>query len=326
MALVLVASVAAACSDRSTDGSSAVPTTSVAPPATTGAATSTTSTTGAPPVTCPGASGLAGGPATIESSGQTRSYVVAVPPDLDSSRPTPVIFNFHGSGSSADQQIVYSQLPERASAAGYVVVTPDGTGEPRGWSLGGELDPTLVDDLVADLGAKICVDPDRIYAAGISNGSAFSSILACTEPYRIAAAAMVAAEVPPGCGAGTRRSVIGFHGTDDPIVPFEGGEVSTGRGYRAPGALDAMQRWSEHDGCAPEPSKDQITQHVLRRTWDGCADGTSVVFYEIDGGGHTWPGGIDLSKLGFSRLGPVTQEISATDLIVDFFDGHRLGG
>lgn len=86
-----------------------------------------------------------------------------------------------------------------------------------------------------------------------------------------------------------------------------------------------MQSWAGHDGCGPEAAEDQITSHVLRRSWTGCAEGTDVVYFEIEGGGHTWPGGIDLSNLGMGDLGAVTGEISATDLILDFFDHHRLG-
>ena len=237
----------------------------------------------------------------------------------------PIVFDFHGSGSNKEEQAGYSQLPARAAARGYVVITPDGTNRPREWSLRDDLDATLVTDLLADLSTRICVDPHRLYAAGISNGSAFSSILTCTPPYRIAAAGLVAAEVPPACPDGTRRSVIAFHGTKDPVVPIGGGPVATESGLVAPGALSALESWAAHNGCDESPTADQITPHVLRRSWSGCADGTEVIYHEIDGGGHTWPGAIDVSKLGVSGLGPVTDEISATDLILDFFDRHQLG-
>lgn len=277
-----------------------------------------------PPPVCGAGTGLATGTATIQSSDIQRSYLVDVPTDLDPAAPVPIIFNFHGSGSSKGEQAGYSQLPARAVARGYVVITPDGTNRPREWSLGGDLDPTLVTDLLAQLSAKICVDTRRIYAAGISDGSAFSAILTCTAPYRIAAAGLVAAEVPPACPEGTRRSVMAFHGTKDPVVPIGGGPVATESKLVAPGALAALTGWADHNGCDPAATEEQVTPHVLRRSWNGCADGTEVVYHEIDGGGHTWPGAIDVSKLGMTGLGAVTDEISATDLLLDFFDRHQL--
>jgi polyhydroxybutyrate depolymerase len=50
-------------------------------------------------------------------------------------------------------------------------------------------------------------------------------------------------------------------------------------------------------------------------SYGGCKDGTAVVLYVIDGGGHTWPG----AAIDVQRLGVTTHEISATDLIWDFF-------
>ena len=287
-------------------------------------ATSTTGTSDPRTARCTAGTGLQDGAASIQSSDIERRYLIAAPKELDLTEPTPIIFDFHGSGSDKEEQAGYSQLPTRGAARGYVVITPDGTNRPREWSLGGPLDPTLVTDLLAELGHRMCIDPQRIYAAGISDGSAFSAILTCTAPYRIAAAGLIGAEVPPACPEGTRRSVIAFHGTKDPVVPIGGGAVATGSGLVAPGALSAMQSWADHNGCDGVAVTDQVTPHVLRRSWTDCADATEVIYHEIDGGGHTWPGAIDVSGLGLADLGPVTDEISATDLMLDFFDRHHL--
>ncbi|TAK57793.1 MAG: hypothetical protein EPO22_11710 [Dehalococcoidia bacterium] len=48
-----------------------------------------------------------------------------------------------------------------------------------------------------------------------------------------------------------------------------------------------------------------------------CAGDAAVVLYVIDGGGHTWPGSIDVP-----RLGATTHEIMATDQIWDFFQAQ----
>ena len=68
------------------------------------------------------------------------------------------------------------------------------------------------------------------------------------------------------------------------------------------------------------------------RIADGAMDGTTidistysggkadVVFYQINGGGHTWPGGnAQPERVGEIELGKTTHNISATQIIWNFF-------
>lgn len=313
----------------STDGRSAAspgkaPTTTTTSSTTTKSAgtapgTDAAPTTGPRPV-CTPTTELHGGEQSIAVNGSERPYLLEVPPGLDPRVPTPVILNFHGSGSDMVQQAGYSRLPGEATARGYVVVTPQGTGSPRGWDLGGA-DDALFDGLLEALGTGMCVDASRVYATGISNGSAHSAFLACRRPGRIAAVAMVAATVTDLCPDDARPAAIAFHGTADPVVPYGGGEVRSegADGLRTPGADDAIAGWAEHNGCA-SPVERQVAPDVIERAWAGCAAGADVVFYRIEGGGHTWPGPIDVAALGITHLGPTTTSIDATQLILDFFD------
>jgi polyhydroxybutyrate depolymerase len=57
-----------------------------------------------------------------------------------------------------------------------------------------------------------------------------------------------------------------------------------------------------------------------RKTWTGGRDGSEVVLIEIEGGGHTWPG----MKPIVEMLGPSTMDISANDLMWEFFQKHPL--
>jgi polyhydroxybutyrate depolymerase len=83
---------------------------------------------------------------------------------------------------------------------------------------------------------------------------------------------------------------------------------------------DAMGNWATHDGCAPDATEDRLGTEVRRQSWGGCLDGTDVVFYIIDGGGHTWPG----SNFDVGRLGLTTKQIDASATIWDFFKAHPL--
>jgi hypothetical protein len=59
---------------------------------------------------------------------------------------------------------------------------------------------------------------------------------------------------------------------------------------------------------------------VTRQTYKPRANGAEVVLYKINGGGHTWPGHSSLDRL----LGPSTLDISANDVMWEFFQRHPL--
>jgi polyhydroxybutyrate depolymerase len=269
------------------------------------------------------------------SSGQTRRFLLALPRGYDGTTAAPLVLDFHGSGSTMFGEAAYSGLATRGPAAGFVVVTPDGTGSPPGWNLLSTRvgnDFVFAHDLVTWAEQNLCIDPTRVDAAGISLGSELASLLACQPPHDFAAVGLVASEAAPtpACDATTLVSVIAFHGTADPVVPYGGGPVpSSGRGDRAfaPSTEATLAAWAGHDGCEAPPTKRRAAAHVGEQRWTGCRDGTAVKLYAVDGGGHTWPGGPDLSvTAAYSRLGATTEEINATELMLAFFSTHPRAG
>jgi polyhydroxybutyrate depolymerase len=261
-------------------------------------------------------------PQSITVDGSVRTYRLAVPAHYRPGWPTPLILQFHGSGSDALQQSAYSGLPAAGAAAGYLVATPDAVGGT--WDLAAPgsstADQRLVAALESDLAARYCVDRTRIYAAGISLGSEFATIVACDPADRIAAAGLVAAEylLRPCPGP---VDVLAFHGTADPIVPYATG--ATGRsvpGVPVVGALRNLEAWARLDRCRPTPTTDVPAPDIVRRQWSGCSARSSVVLYTVVGGGHTWPGSpVVLSSAAF---GPTTGAVSATRLMLRFFGDH----
>ena len=249
--------------------------------------------------------------ASVQSPGGARSYRVHVPAGYNASAPTPLVVNFHGSSKTALEQETYSGLAAVAAREGFILVTPEGSGFPQEWDVVGiyanaGVDDVLVTrDIVEAMKATFCIDPLRVYAAGLSNGAEMASQVGCYLPDVFAAVAAVAGVVYQGCD-GRPVPVIAFHGTDDYNVPFET-------------AQPAMAEWASHNRCSAERERVAMTGHVSRESYRGC-DGADVVLYVIEGGGHTWPDAEDYA----GGAGPTTHEINASDLIWEFFAKHPM--
>jgi polyhydroxybutyrate depolymerase len=280
----------------------------------------------AEPVSCtrPHAPGLTS--ETFDFQGTPRTYELYVPQGYDGTRPVPVVFEFHGYGSSAAEQVVYGDFRPLADRDDFLIVAPDGqdkggrhfnlTGEP-----GLQNDIQMVGALLDLIEMQFCVDTQRVFATGMSDGGAMSSVLACLSADRFAAFAPVAVVLYPMVCDNTRHlAFMGMSGTADPIVPFAGGAVTCCGMPVLPPPTDAMNNWGVHNGCDANFTEDRLGTEVRRRTWNHCKDGSAVIFYIIDGGGHTWPG----SAIPVARLGLTTQQLHASETIWDFFKQHPL--
>lgn len=264
---------------------------------------------------------------TISSGGVERTYELVVPSSFRPDRPVPVVFDFHGFGSNAAQQLFYANFRPQAERDGFLIVAPDGQGQATGrhfnlLSLPGEADDVAFTLAILDrLEATFCVDARRVYATGMSDGGGMTSVLACRAADRFAAFGPVALELHlPPCGATRPVPIAAFHGTGDPIVPFDGGPVHCCGGAPVPSVSQSMTAWAAQDRCAATPTDTQLSPMVVRREWTGCAPGGQVILYVIQGGGHTWPG----AAVPIRFLGPTTTEISASDVLWRFFQEHPL--
>jgi polyhydroxybutyrate depolymerase len=91
-------------------------------------------------------------------------------------------------------------------------------------------------------------------------------------------------------------------------------------------AQAALELWVRVDGCAAavtEPVADTSDDGTLawRTLFASCAAGSEVALYTLERGGHTWPG----SPLTFpAELGPVSHDVSASRLLLEFFSRHSL--
>lgn len=276
---------------------------------------------------------------SLVSSGERREYVLYVPKSYDRTRPTPLVISMHGAGLWGAAQRDISRWNELADRKGFIVVYPSGVGGNglRVWRAepgdGLTKDVRFISDLIDTLSARYNIDSTRIYANGLSNGGGMSFALSCTLSNRIAAVGLVAAaETMPWSGCGERWAVSGgretdrpvpvisFHGTADPVVPYNGG-ASWVSPRPFPNVPKWSEKWAKRNRCGDIPHDSAVTSDVTRREYSGCADNASVVLYTIRGGGHTWPGGTALPEW---FVGRTTRSIDATNLMWQFFVEHPL--
>jgi polyhydroxybutyrate depolymerase len=91
--------------------------------------------------------------------------------------------------------------------------------------------------------------------------------------------------------------------------------------------MATLERWREIDGCGPletGPIIDTVAddETTLRRHRSSCSRGTELLLYEIAGGGHTWPGGVQyLPEL---LVGRTSRELEASEAIWEFLRRFRL--
>jgi polyhydroxybutyrate depolymerase len=246
---------------------------------------------------------------SLAVGGLQRSAIVHIPPQYDRTVAMPVVLAFHGGGANADNMVRFSGLNDKADEAGFIAVYPNGTGRLQrmltfnGGNCCGQAAANGVDDveftrrLLDELVAVATVDPKRVFATGMSNGGIMAYRLAAELSDRIAA-----------------------------IAPFQGGRGKGLSGTDFYSVPDSIAAWVEADGCGPTPVTIRLPDKaadgttVTRTTYGQGKDGAEVVLIVIDGGGHTWPG----REPRLAALGISTRDISANDLMWEFFEHHPL--
>jgi polyhydroxybutyrate depolymerase len=230
--------------------------------------------------------------------GLERQYLLHLPPGITAQQPVPLVFVFHGFQESASYARTYSGLDEIADSAGFIVVYPNGSGPSASWNGGGCCgyaiandvdDQAFVEAIIADLETFVTIDPQRIYAAGFSNGALLSYRLACEMSATFAAVAPVGGVLAYApCEPDEPVAVMHVHGMSDRVVPFEGGGLNPGTGEPFPAVQESIAAWVTFNDCLEDPQveQDEILTHTA---YGGCASGASVELYAVDGIGHSWP-------------------------------------
>jgi polyhydroxybutyrate depolymerase len=272
--------------------------------------------------------------ASLSSGGLSRTYAARVPAKSDARSALPLVIVLHGGNGSGASIRSVAKFDAVADANGIVAVYPDGFAnswnDARGTtdaSLAGVDDVAFVASLIDDVAARTPIDLRRVYVTGISNGGMMSLRLACELSSRIAAAAVVAANLPvlqtASCTPPRAVPVMWVHGDADPVAPRAGGVSPFGAGGEVLSTTASVAFWNDLNGCAATAAS--------TTTIDTVADGTSIAysryapcgrggenrFYDVVGGGHTWPSGVQY--LPVSSIGRTSTDLDASQAMWDFF-------
>ena len=121
--------------------------------------------------------------------------------------------------------------------------------------------------------------------------------------------------------------ILHFHGTADEFIPYDGGHGRHSRtGVTFQSVAHTIDTWVKANGANSLPTVTQLPVKFVdgtrvTRTHHGAGHGSAeVVLYTIHNGGHTWPG----KQPPVRFIGRSTREVSANDMIWEFFKRHRL--
>ncbi len=289
--------------------------------------------TGPPIVSCTGKAGKKGSAISIsvQSGGRKRSSLLHIPDKYDPASGAMLVLNFHGFTSAGWQQALLSRMSQESDQRGFIVAYPEGVS--MSWNAGdccgvawtdGVDDLKFVRDLLDAIEAEWCIDKKRIFATGMSNGGFFAHRLACSLSDRIAAVAPVAGVLgiePNTCTPYRPMPILDIHGSSDGIVPYGGGtplvpQLGVGLVFRS--VPETIEFWRKKNGCSTFEQEIFAKGDARCVRYPDCQAGVGTVHCRIDGGGHTWPGGLAIPA------GKTSSDLSATTTMLDFFEANSL--
>jgi polyhydroxybutyrate depolymerase len=273
---------------------------------------------------------------SIVSHDQTRTYLLHVPDSYDPSVPSPLVVSMHAGATWPAHQKNLTGWNRLADEHGFLVAYPAGNRQfvnvARVWYTfergpGLERDVQFIAELIDKLESEFNIDPNRIYADGMSNGGGMAFAVACSLSNRIAAVGMVAPaqSLPPDWCRSTRPvPMMAFHGDADRLAPYEGGPL--GDPFNPvkpvfPAIRDFVAEWAMRNQCSANGFETTVVPDATRLEYRECAEGAAVVLYTLLGGGHSWPGGKPPPKWW---VGETNTTIDATHELWTFYSEHQL--
>ena len=227
-----------------------------------------------------------------------RFYYVYTPSNLDSNESIPVLFAFHGYGSSAIRHLNYTNYFPLADSENFIVIYPQGATTANlssHWNVGGwtskstNNDLDFVDTVIGLIKSKIQIDETRIYSSGMSNGGYMGYHLACNLSSKFAAIASVTGSMTNDtfndCNPVHPTPILQIHGLLDFVVPYQGNAGSKS-------IPDVIDYWVNYNSCNTDPEtviKYDDYSLILYDTYTSCLNDVNVKLILHPEMGHDWP-------------------------------------
>ena len=225
-----------------------------------------------------------------------QPYWVIVPEAYSAVVPAPVYLHL-ASGSGDHDSFLAGWRPYLDDLDGLMVMANTAAarlGEPGGLAA-----------LLGEVSGDYCVDSQRVHVMGTSWSGGMAERFVCQESEMIASFVSAMTDWVPTSGCNPTRAV--------PLLTFTG---NVDRSH-----IDRLvARWTEINGCNPEPFNEDLGSGVSRRTYEGCA--ADVLFYDITTMGHAWP--LHEAKGPGADLIAEYDEVDYLDEALTFFANHPL--
>jgi polyhydroxybutyrate depolymerase len=209
-----------------------------------------------------------------------RTYELHVPAGLTGTQ-VPLVVSLHGFSSDGPSHGDQSGWRPYANSHNFIVAFPNGNYRSWNFSQYGAADITFLRNVVADIAATWCVDPQRIHVSGHSNGAFMAQRVACDAADLFASAAEYAGGAPDSfnypCNPSRGIGVALFHGDWDTVVPPAMG-------------TQARDSWVARLACNPVPANVAVGEGTFTR-YSGCRDGVQVTWRTYPQQNHLWPTG-----------------------------------
>jgi polyhydroxybutyrate depolymerase len=209
-------------------------------------------------------------------SAQGVPYIVVTPRNYDATRAHPLLVVYAPATFTAGLSERFAGLTREATTRGFVLAYVSSVPRLRMETL------RALAKIPAEVGAHWCIDPDRVYAGGHSDGGTVALALGALDEFRGSVDAIVASgagwqgddfiglECPPP------MPVLILHGARDTHFPGYGRDIagwwSSCNGCSGAGSPDT-QGCMRYDGCAAETRYCETP----RRHWRWAADPSTVV-------------------------------------------------
>jgi len=282
---------------------------------------------------------------SIMIDGLSRSYHVQHPPNAENK---PLVLILHGHGGSSDQSLglgtgkaVQEVWLDVAEENDFIVVVPNGELGPedtRGWNdcredaVGNPStdDVEFLSKLIDKMKDEFNHDSDRVYVAGVSNGGFMAFRLVQEIPSKIAAFTSIVITNPINSiciDSDEAISALYMNGTQDPLAPYNGGQVLGNRGAVF-STEESINYWVERNQTDAEPIYESIpdldpddNSTVEKFTYANGTNGSEVVLYRVNGGGHTEPSlSVKYSQLYLDIVGEQNHDLEMADEVWSFFE------